>query len=77
MVSSFYCMPLGFPSGVEEFYVFNRRSVPRPILAHAIRLQLTRKALVQSNQTIFVVNVEAAQFRVFLDVPAMDGYTVR
>ena len=47
------------------------------VLHHAIRLQLTRKALVQSNQTIFVVNVEAAQFRVFLDVPAMDGYTVR
>jgi hypothetical protein len=43
MVSSFYCMPLGFPSGVEEFYVFNRRSVPRPILAHAIRLQLSER----------------------------------
>ena len=46
------------------------------IFHHAVRLQLTRKALVHANQTIFVVNVEAAQLGVSFDVPAMDSNSV-
>ena len=58
MVSSFYCMPLGFPSGVEEFYVFNRRSVPRPILA----------LLLYAMEEFYVFNRRSVQLSERIDV---------